>query len=161
MDEHFPPIIRQWLDNQRNANNESIDTTTKDAANIVGASQAASATAKGTEPVNRKERRIYNAVVRPLKENALQLWAHNKDLWISEDDFAKQYEMRQIGAGAEQKVYLHENGREVIKVNTGTYHGNWPEFFNRLLCQAILFPTTKYSMVGFTSVEQTFAVIIQ
>lgn len=56
-----------------------------------------------------------------------------------------QYATRQIGAGAEQKVYLHENGREVIKVNTGTYHGNWLEFFNRLLCHAILFPATKYS----------------
>jgi len=28
-----------------------------------------------------------------------------------------QYATRQIGAGAEQKVYLHENGREVIKVD--------------------------------------------
>jgi hypothetical protein len=161
MDEHFPPIIRQWLDNQRNANNASIDTATKDAANIVGASQAASAAAKGAEPVNRKERTNYNAVVRPLEENALRLWAQNNGLWISEQDFIRQYGSRQIGVGAEQKVYLHKNGREVIKVNTGAYHGNWLEFFNRLLCHAILFPTTKYSTVGFTSVEQTLAVIIE
>lgn len=61
MGEHFPTIIRQWLDDQRNANNESIDTATKEAANIAGASQATSAAAKGTEPVNRKERTSYNA----------------------------------------------------------------------------------------------------
>ncbi len=82
-------------------------------------------------------------------------------MWISEHDFIRQYASRQIGAGAEQTVYLHPNGCEVIKVNTGTYHGNWLEFFNRLLCHAILFPTTKYSTIGITSIEQTFAVIIQ
>jgi hypothetical protein len=161
MDEYFPPLIRQWLDDQRNASNESIDTATKDAANISGASQATSAAAKGTEPVNRKERTNYNAAVRPLEENALQLWSQDNGLWISEHDFVRQYATRQIGVGAEQKVYLHENGREVIKVNTGTYHGNWLEFFNRLLCHAILFPATKYSTVGFTSIDQTFAVVIQ
>jgi hypothetical protein len=161
MDEHFPPIIRQWLDNQRNANNESIDTATKDAANIAGASQATSAAAKRTEPVNRKERTSYNAAVRPLEESALQLWSQSNGLWISEQDFVSQSGARQIGAGAEQKVYLHENGKEVIKVNTETYHGNWLEFFNRLLCHAILFPTTKYFTLGFTNVEGNFAVIIQ
>jgi|GEM_PF-1586337 len=161
MDEYFPTLIGQWLDDQRNANNESIDTATKDAANISGASQATSAAAKGTEPVNRKERTSYNAAVRPFEENDLQLWSQDNGLWISEHDFLRQYAARQIGAGAEQKVYLHENGREVIKVNTGTYHGNWLEFFNRLLCHAILFPATKYSTVGFTSVDQTFAVVIQ
>jgi hypothetical protein len=161
MDEYFPPLIRQWLDDQRDANNESIDTATKEAANIAGASQATSAAAKGTEPVSRKERKIYNAAVRPLEENDLRLWSQDNGLWISEHDFLRQYAARQIGAGAEQKVYLHENGRKVIKVNTGTYHGNWLEFFNRLLCHAILFPATKYSIVGFTSVDQTFAVVIQ
>lgn len=161
MDEYFPPLIRRWLDDQRNANNGSIDTATKDAASICGTSQATSAAAKGAEPFNRKERAIYNAAVRPLEENDLQLWSQDNSLWISEHNFLSQYAARQIGAGAEQKVYLHENGREVIKVNTGTYHGNWLEFFNRLLCHAILFPATKYSTVGFTSVDQTFAVVIR
>jgi hypothetical protein len=50
---------------------------------------------------------------------------------------------------------------EVVKVNTGTYHGNWLEFFNRLLCHAILFPATKYFTIGFTKVDETFAVLIQ
>lgn len=66
MDEFFQQIIRQWLGNQRDADNESIDTTTKDAAGICGASQAASEAAKGTEPVNRKERLRYNTIVREM-----------------------------------------------------------------------------------------------
>lgn len=161
MDKHFPQIIRQWLGNQRGANNESIDTPTKEAANICGASQAASEPAKGTEPINRKERTRYNAAVKPLEESALQVWSQSRGLWISEHDFMQQYTSRQIGAGAEQRVYLHPDGREVVKANTGTYHGNWLEFFNRLLCHAILFPATKYTTIGFTTVEQTFAVLMQ
>ena len=112
------------LGNQRGANNESIDTSTKEAANICGASQAASEAAKGTEPINRKERTRYNAAVKLLEEGALQIWAQSRSLWISEHDFMRQYASRQIGAGAEQRVYLHQNGYEVIKANTGTYHGN-------------------------------------
>ncbi len=161
MDEHFPQIIRQWLGNQRGASNESIDSPTEEAANICGASQAASDAAKGTEPFNRKERTRYNAAVRSLEESALRIWAQGKGLWISEHDFMQQYASRKIGAGAEQIVYLHPNGHEVIKVNTGTYHGNWLEFFNRLLCHAILFPATKYTTIGFTTTEQTFAVLIK
>jgi hypothetical protein len=65
MDEYFPTIIQQWLGNQRNANNESIDATTKDAARIAVTSQAASAALKGAKPVNRKERAIFNTVIKP------------------------------------------------------------------------------------------------
>jgi hypothetical protein len=82
-------------------------------------------------------------------------------LVISELDFSRKYALRQIGAGAEQRVYLYQNGYEVIKANTGTYHGNWLEFFNRLLCHAILFPATRYTTIGFTTVEQAFAVLIK
>ena len=161
MDEVFPEIIRQWLGEQRGSSNEDIDTPTEQAANICGASQTTSGAAKGTEPLNRKERTKYNASVRPLEENALRIWSQTNGLWISEQDFKQQYASRKIGAGAEQQVNLHPNGREVVKANTGTYHGNWLEFFNRLLCHAILFPATKYTTVGFTTIEENFTVIIQ
>ncbi len=59
MDEHFPQIIRQWLGDQQGANNESLNRPTAEAAHICGRSQAASGAAKGTEPVNRKERARY------------------------------------------------------------------------------------------------------
>lgn len=161
MDDHFPEIIRQWLGKQRTDDNESFDKATKDAADICGASQVASEAAEGKEPVNRKERAQYSAAVRIIEESALRDWAQREGLWISEQEFVERYAKRQIGAGAEQRVYLHPNGREVIKANTGTYHGNWLEFFNRLICHAILFPATKYVIIGFTTIDQTFAVIIQ
>ena len=161
MGEHFPQIIRQWLGNERGAEFESIDQPTKEAADICGRSQAASEQAKGKEPVNRKERAQYNVGVRPLEELALKQWSVEKGLWIDEEIFLADFGHRKIGAGAEQTVYLHPNGFEVIKANTGTYHGNWLEFFNRLLCHAILFPSTRYTTVGFTFVKGEFAVLIQ
>ena len=124
MDKFFPEIIRQWLGEQRGSSNENIDTPTEQAANICGTSQAASGAAQGKEPLNRKERTQYNAAVRTVKEGALKIWSQTNGLWISEQDFKIQYASRKIGAGAEQQVYLHPNGREVIKANTGTYHGN-------------------------------------
>lgn len=161
MDEHFPQIIRQWLGDQRGSGDERIDIPTKEAADICGTSQKTSALSKGKEPINRKERSQYNAVVRPIEEKFLKKWSETQGLWISERDFMRNYKTRQIGAGAEQQVYLHENGSEVIKVNTGNYHGNWLEFFNRLLSHYILFPATKYRTIGFTSFEGNFAVILK
>ncbi|HEX5154856.1 MAG TPA: hypothetical protein VFW07_25600 [Parafilimonas sp.] len=161
MDEHLPQIVRQWLGKQRSATDESIDEPTREAANICGKSQAASNGAKRKEPVNRKERTQYNSIVKPIEEDALKLWSQSNGLWINEIEFLQQYAARKIGEGAEQKVYLHPNGYEVIKANAGTYHGNWLEFFNRLLCHEILFPTTKYSTIGFTNVDEAFVVIIK
>lgn len=133
MDEHLPQIIRQWLGNHREPDIQSIDTTTKEAASVCAAGHTASEAAKGAEPIHRKERSRYNAEVRSLEEQPLQDWAQSRGLWISQDNFMQRYATRYIGTGAEQKVYLHSKSRKVIKVNTGTYHGNWLEFFNRLL----------------------------
>lgn len=143
MDEHFPPIIRRWLGEQRGGADEDIDHSTKQAADICGRSQRASGAAKGAEPVNRKERTRYHAALRPLEENALRLWSQNNGFWIDEFEFIKMYGSRRIGAEAGQTVYLHQDSYSVVKVNTGNYHGHWLEFFNRRLCHAMLFSSTK------------------
>ncbi|HEX8357587.1 MAG TPA: hypothetical protein VF610_09255, partial [Segetibacter sp.] len=117
--------------------------------------------AKGAEPLNSKERAQYNAVVRFLEEEALKLWAVQAGIWVNEIDFNKRFENRKIGQGAEQAVYLRDDKPTVIKVNTGNYHGNWGEFFLRILFHEILFPTTRYTTVGFTEVDGSFATIIE
>jgi Serine/Threonine/Tyrosine Kinase found in polyvalent proteins len=161
MDQQFPTILQQWLDEKRNSDLEGFDRTTKNAAIIAGASQRASAIAQESEPLTRKERTKFNSVVRPIEEKALEQWAKANKLWITPAEFLEQYGSRFIGAGAEQKVYLHESARKVIKVNTGNYHGNWLEFFNRLLCHSILFPSTSYKIIGFSDPEDCFAVILE
>ncbi len=161
MDNCIPEIIRQWLGEQRIENNRIVDTTTMQAAYICGGCQASSANAKGKEPINRKERTQFNFAVRHLEEITLTNWAKDNGLWVNQYDFEEQFSSRKIGQGAEQKVYLHQNGRDVIKANSGSYHGNWLEFFNRLICHSLFFPSTEYITIGFTILDDTFSVIIK
>lgn len=159
MVEYYPQFLRQFLGEEREGSNEFVDETTKHAAFIAGASQSASAAAKGPEPHNRKERARYNQTVRPLEEAALISFAAQKGLWVSEPDFIKEYGDRKIGEGAEQKVYLSKDGKTVIKVNTGSFHGTWFDYFNRLIYHSFLFPSTKYTTIGFTIQNETLSVI--
>lgn len=161
MEKHYPEILRQFLGEERDRGFENYDRTTKEAADICGASQGTSAAAEGTEPFNRKERAEFSEQVRPLEEATLKEWALQHNLFISEEQFLAQYNERHIGAGGEQIVYLKEDGLTVVKVNKGRFHGNWLEYFNRLLFHAFLFPATKYTTVGFTKDEGSFAVITE
>lgn len=159
MDQHHPEILRQYLGEKRAGGFTNYDKTTKNAADISGASQGTSAAAKRKEPVTREERSAYSEQVRILEEIDLKKWAISSNLWISEEQFNFQYSSRFIGEGAEQKVYLKDDGLSVVKVNSGRFHGNWLEYFNRLLFHAFLFPSTKYLTSGFTQVDGAFAVI--
>ena len=38
-----------------------------------------------------------------------------------------------------------------MKVNDGTFHGTWLEFFDRLAIHNMLFPDTYYQLIGFTN----------
>ena len=153
---HYPPILRQFMGEERSRRNTYFDQTTIAAADICGSCQSTSDAAKGKEPVNRKERHVYNQTVRLLEEAALMKWAKEHGLWVDEQLFKAQYDERKIGEGAEQKVYLKEDGKTVIKVNTRSYHGSWLAYFNRLLFHAVLFPATSYRMTGMRSQAQWF-----
>ncbi len=161
MVEYYPKILREYLDEKREGCYGLVDETTKHAAFIAGTSQSTSAAAKGPEPYSRKERSSYNEAVRPLEEEALLSFVKQEGLWISETDFKNKYENLKIGEGAEQKVYLGKNGKTVIKVNSGIFHGSWLEYFNRLIYHSFLFPSAKYNTIGFTIENKMFAVITE
>ena len=56
---------------------------------------------------------------------------------------------------------LKNDGKKVVKINLGRFHGNWLEYFNRLLFHAFLFPATRYITVGFTEESGVFGVITE
>lgn len=128
---------------------------------IAARSQSTSPAAQSAEPVSRKERAHYHQQVKPLEESDLTLWAKTKALWIDNEDFNKTYAQRYVDAGAEQKVYLNQNGKRVRKVNTGAFHGTWLEFFIRLIVHKAIFPSTAYSLTGFTEAENEFCAVIE
>ncbi len=161
MEAHYPPLLRQFMGEERSRCTTYFDETTIAAAHICGGCQSTSDAAKGKEPVNRKERHSYNQAVRLIEEAALKQWAKEHGLWVDEQEFKAQYAERKIGEGAEQKVYLKEDGKTVIKVNAGNYHGAWLEYFNRLLFHAVLFPATSYTMIGMTEFDGALSMITE
>jgi hypothetical protein len=136
------------------------ETTLEAATHIAARSQATSEAAKGREPLNRKERSWFNQQVKPLEETALKAWAKETNLWI-DDDQVKEIAKRYIDEGAEQKVYLKEDGRSVLKINTGIFHGTWLDFFLRLIIHKALFPSTAYKLKGFIEAEEQICAIIE
>jgi len=161
MDEYYSQILRRFLGKERTGSTKLIDETTRQSALIAATSQRTSRAAQSAEPISRKERARYNGAVRPLEEAALIAFAKQNGLWISEPDFNKEWADRKIGRGAEQQVYLSYNGRTVIKVNEGSYHGTWLDYFNRLILHSFLFPSTKYTTIGFTTINDSLAVITE
>lgn len=75
----------------------------------------------------------------------LKEFAHRNQFWHNEINPEKY-----IGEGAEQKVYLEENGLFVIKTNDSIFYETWNDYFISLLIHNYLFPTTSYQLLGFS-----------
>lgn len=138
-----------------------FQTHLQTATYIAARSQSTSEAAKGTEPLTRKERAQYNQKVKPEEEKALFEWAKNGNLWIEESKFNTQFSSNYLDEGAEQKVYLNDDGVRVHKVNAGYFHGTWLEFFIRLITHKAIFPSTAYKLTGFTEENGQFCAIIE
>ncbi len=54
-----------------------------------------------------------------------------------------------IGEGAEQKVYLIEDEKTVLKTNDTIFYESWEDYFIGLLIHNFLFPNTSYKLLGF------------
>ena len=63
MEEHYPQILRRYMGEERVGSYEYYDKTTKDAADICGASQGSCAAAKRPDRVSRQERARYSKEV--------------------------------------------------------------------------------------------------
>jgi hypothetical protein len=71
--------------------------------------------------------------------------------WIDQSDnwFYLVDEKRFITRGAEQRVYLDEDTRYVIKLNDSVFYEYWLDYFHNLLIHNHLFPQTAYELMGF------------
>ncbi len=71
-------------------------------------------------------------------------WINESGFWFSKID-----ESRFIARGAEQRVYLDEDTRYVIKLNDSIFYEHWLDYFHSLLIHNFLFPQTAYELLGF------------
>jgi hypothetical protein len=131
------------------------------AAYIAARSQKNHPAAQGSQPLNRKERTHYNQQVKPAEETSLKQWAKENGLWVEAIPFNKQYSNNFLDEGAEQKVYLNQSGKTVVKINTGIYHGTWLEFLIRLILHLAIFPSTEYRLTGFSMQANQFSAILE
>ncbi len=106
---------------------------------------SAGGTAEKTVVVTKKEQ---TALLTELADK------HN--LWYDTIDFGAY-----IGEGAEQRVYLQHNGRQVIKLNDAVFYENWQDYFVSLLIHNLLFPATAYELLGFHTDNGTLYAVVQ
>ena len=86
----------------------------------------------------------------------LVLFANQNHLWyqsINDNTY--------IGEGAEQKVYLNDDGKSVIKLNDTIFYSSWEEYFVSLLIHNYLFPSTSYSLIGFYQEENALYAVVE
>jgi Serine/Threonine/Tyrosine Kinase found in polyvalent proteins len=86
----------------------------------------------------------------------LVLFANKNHLWYQSIN-----ESTYIGEGAEQKVYLNEDGKNVIKLNDTIFYSSWEDYFISLLIHNYLFVKTSYDLIGFYQEENTFYAVVK
>lgn len=64
--------------------------------------------------------------------------------------------------GAEQQVYLHCDGKFVLKTNDAIFYESWEDYLISLLLHNYFFPATAYELLGFLKKgENVFALVKQ
>lgn len=84
--------------------------------------------------------------------------------WIDQNNYwhSPIPENRFIARGAEQKVYLDEDTRYVVKLNDSVFYAYWLDYFYSLLLHNFFFPATAYRLKGFyKEADVLFAVVQQ
>ena len=70
-------------------------------------------------------------------------------------------ESKYAGEGAEQKVYLDEDGRHVLKLNDSVFYASWLDYLNSLQIHNLLFPDTKYELLGFKKEQKKLYAVVK
>ena len=108
-------------------------------------SETASRTSEKSEFINKKD-----------EVNNLIVFADENQLWYPFLD-----EEKYIGEGSEQKVFLNDDGKHVIKINDTIFYETWRDYFVSLLIHNFLFPTTSYELLGFYQKSEIFYAVVK
>jgi Serine/Threonine/Tyrosine Kinase found in polyvalent proteins len=100
----------------------------------------------------------FKAIEFSKAQEAAQLinWINECNLWFTTLD-----ESRFIARGYEQRVYLAEDVRFVVKLNDSVFYEYWLDYFRNLLIHNFLFPQTAYELLGFYLEQQTLYAVVK
>ncbi len=85
-----------------------------------------------------------NEFAKDQEATHLSSWIDRSGSWIDGVN-----ETRYLARGAEQRVYLDDDTRYVIKLNDSVFYAYWLDYFYNLLIHNYLFPETAYELIGF------------
>lgn len=66
-----------------------------------------------------------------------------------------------IGEGGEQQVFRPGRGKKVVKINQAGNYKSWKNYMNSLSAHNLLFPDTKYDLVGFALLDDSLAIVVE
>jgi hypothetical protein len=79
----------------------------------------------------------------------LSLYIETNNLFFNELRFSIY-----LDEGAEQKVFFNDEKSKVIKLNDAIFYVNWTQYFESLIVHNILYPETKYELLGFVKINE-------
>jgi len=88
-------------------------------------------------------------VIKKEQAKFIEKYISENNLWVADLPLEERYLTR----GGESKVYLHADGKHVIKLNDAVYYATWLEFFNSILLHNLIFENTAYVLEGFIKEE--------
>ena len=87
---------------------------------------------------------------------SIKLLASEQNVWITKSE-----EHFYLAEGAEQKVYLTEDGNFVLKFNDSIFYTSWIDYFLSLTLHNYFFPQTAYTLIGFYQEENRLYAVVK
>jgi len=97
------------------------------------------------------------AIIKKEQAQLIEKYISENDLWVADLPLQERYLTR----GGEARVYLHTDGRHVIKLNDAVYYATWLEFFNSILLHNLIFENTAYILEGFIKEEDVLYAVLK
>lgn len=97
-----------------------------------------------------------DSLTKQWEEKILIAFADEYHLWKTDID-----ENAFLAEGAEQKVYLCKDGRNVFKLNDTIFYTSWTDYFLSLQLHNYFFPGTLYTLTGFAKTEGVLYAVVE
>jgi hypothetical protein len=126
---------------------------TSDGSNLQAALDVSQRSLSGLRP-NGKTSEASRKAAHAAEAKALEAWAKENGLFISEDEFNRRWEEQGKRGESEHQVYFDEETQTWWKRNTLNFHdGSLTAYLERIAAQRYLFPELAPDFKGFTTFE--------
>lgn len=126
-------------------------TGSQESANLIQA--VAQKLGAGKKPGGAFEK---DSLTKQQEEKILIEFADTQQLWMDDID-----ENAFLAEGAEQRVYLCSDGRNVFKLNDSIFYTSWADYFTSLQLHNYFFPGTLYTLTGFAEKQGILYAVVQ